>query len=248
VIVGRRTFYNNCSFDGDNTALGTADDAAVATDKSALLPGQTATSANFTTFFHGINGLMVDIAGVPNPANLVASDFIFRAGAGADPGAYTPAPAPAAMLVRQVPGATRTEFAWADGAIVNEWLQVTVKANTNTGLGAADVFYFGNLIGDANGNAMVSVADIAQTKAASGQAATVASATDFNRSSQVTIADIAIAKAYSGNSIPLITAPIAAPAEAASTSATAAPALLSASPESNLRKRRAARHRVFAER
>jgi hypothetical protein len=44
---------------------------------------------------------------------------------------------------------------WPDGAITNTWLQVTLEGNdeaggfnTNTGLAASDVFYFGNRIGD----------------------------------------------------------------------------------------------------
>ena len=37
---------------------------------------------------------------------------------------------------------------WADNAIQNLWLQVTVKATTNTGLASSNIFYFGNAIGD----------------------------------------------------------------------------------------------------
>ena len=53
------------------------------------------------------------------------------------------------------PGTDRVGFVWADGAIQNRYLEVTVRGNdaaggfnTNTGLAASDVFYFGNLIGD----------------------------------------------------------------------------------------------------
>ena len=37
---------------------------------------------------------------------------------------------------------------FADGAIRNTWLRVTVLANARTGLARPDVFYFGNLVGE----------------------------------------------------------------------------------------------------
>ena len=52
---------------------------------------------------------------------------------------------------------SRVEIIWADGAIENEWVQVTVLADADTGLAAPDVFYFGNAIGDSGnklGNSM----------------------------------------------------------------------------------------------
>ena len=62
------------SFDGNDPAANAADDAAIATDKTALLPGQTATFANYTSYSRGINGIMVDIAGLPG--NVTANDFV----------------------------------------------------------------------------------------------------------------------------------------------------------------------------
>ena len=61
-VVGRYIFYSNSKFDA------ASDDNAIATDKQALLPGQTATFANYTSYSQGINGIMVDIAGLVNPA------------------------------------------------------------------------------------------------------------------------------------------------------------------------------------
>ena len=52
-----------------------SDDAAIAPDKTALLPMQTARFANYTSFDKGINGIMVDIAGATDPASLGAADF-----------------------------------------------------------------------------------------------------------------------------------------------------------------------------
>ena len=64
-VVGRNIFYNRSGFDGNNAAANAADDAAIATDKSALLPGAAATLANYTSYTRGINGIMVDVAGRP---------------------------------------------------------------------------------------------------------------------------------------------------------------------------------------
>jgi hypothetical protein len=111
-------------------------------------------------------------------------------------------------------GADRVTLIWDDNAIQNTWLRITAKAGFGTGLGANDVFYFANLIGDANGNGNVTVADVALTKSLNGQTADPSSAADFNRNGQITVADVAIAKAYQGNSIPMLSAPAAAPAPA----------------------------------
>ena len=62
-VVGRYVFYNNSRFDGGST--GAADDAAIATDKQALLPGAGATFANYTSYSRGINGVMIDFSGMP---------------------------------------------------------------------------------------------------------------------------------------------------------------------------------------
>jgi hypothetical protein len=51
---------------------------------------------------------------------------------------------------------------WADSAIRNRWLQVTVRATDNTGLAANDVFYVGNAVGEsgnAPGDALVNATD-----------------------------------------------------------------------------------------
>ena len=86
-VVGENIFYNDSTFDGNNPAANAADDAAIATDKTALLPGQTATFANYTSYVYGINGIMVDIAGLPG--NVTASDFTFMVGNTNNPSAWT---------------------------------------------------------------------------------------------------------------------------------------------------------------
>jgi ELWxxDGT repeat protein len=221
-IKGRYVFYNDSFFDGNDAGASATDDAAIATDKSALLPGQTATAANLTNFSKGINGVMIDIAGLTNPAALAKADFSFRAGTDGDPRTWVVAPDPTQILVRPgagVGGADRIEIIWPDNAIADQWLQITVNATANTALAGADVFYFGNLVGDSNGNGSVTVADVAMTKSLQSQdTTTIVSPVDFNRSGQITVADVAIAKAHQGHSLALLTAPpptAAAPAAAA---------------------------------
>ena len=80
VVVGRHVFYNQSYFDGNNAAADAGDDAAIATDKQALLPGTVAAFANYTSYSRGINGILVDIAGLADPASLTAASFEFRVG------------------------------------------------------------------------------------------------------------------------------------------------------------------------
>jgi hypothetical protein len=162
-VVGRHVFYNRSKFDGDDPAASAADDAAIATNKQALLPGQTATFANYTSYVRGVNGVMVDIAGLPGA--ITAGDFAFKVGNNNTPTSWSTLATSPAVTVRPgagVGGASRVTLIWPDNAITRQWLQITVKANSTTGLAAPDVFYFGNApgeSGDSPNNASVSVID-----------------------------------------------------------------------------------------
>jgi fibronectin type 3 domain-containing protein len=235
-VVGRWIYYNNSSFDGNDPGAGPADDGAIATDKSALLPGQSSSFANYTSYSSGINGIMIDVANLPAGTGPTAADFSFIVGNDTNPAAWaTPAPAPASISVRRgsgTGGSDRVTITWGDGTITNEWLKVTVNATAATGLTSPDVFYFGNLMGEANGNGQVTVADIAMTKSQSGQSGLdPTSPTDFNRSGFVSVADIALCKSNSGAILAQISAPTPAPspapALAAATPAAAAPSATS---------------------
>jgi uncharacterized repeat protein (TIGR01451 family) len=223
-VMARNLFYNDSVFDGYDSADIAADGAAIAPDKLPLLPGQTASFANVSSYFRGINGIIVDVSWLPIGAALTAADFSFKAGAGpADPSTWADAPAPSvtALLGAGVGGSDRIELLWPDNAIQEQWLQVTVKATTNTGLNAPDVFYFGSLIGETGNDTagtvlQTTVADIALTKSMSGQTANIASVADFNRSGQITVADVAIAKAYAGHALILLNAPPALPPQSGS--------------------------------
>ena len=91
-VQGRHVFYNGSSFDGGGVTANAADDAATAPDKTPLLPGGQATSANYTNYSRGLNGIFVDIAGLvelPTPA-----DFEFRVGNDNNASGWATAPAP----------------------------------------------------------------------------------------------------------------------------------------------------------
>jgi hypothetical protein len=120
-----------------------------------LLPGEVATSANFTNYDKGINGIMVDIEGLTNPTAVGDGDFSefeFKVGNDNHPPAWPTAAEPGDVDVRDLGGGVdRVSFFWAANAIpTRNWLQVTMKAGDATGLAEDDVFYFGNAVGDAN--------------------------------------------------------------------------------------------------
>ena len=169
-ILARHVFYNNSAWDGHaefengDPAANEFDDAAIATDKQALLPGQTATFANYTSYHRGINGVMVDILGLADPEAVADGDFsefAFKVGNSNDPTLWQPATDPLDVDVRDLGGGVhRVTITWADNAIPNKnWLQVTVKEHAVTGLGADDVFYFGNSSGENTGNFRVDYGD-----------------------------------------------------------------------------------------
>jgi hypothetical protein len=202
-VVGRYTFYNRSAFDGNDPAPGPADDAAIAMDKAALRPGQVSTFDNITSYVRGINGVIVDLAGVPNAASVSAADFVLEAGVGT-----TWAPVGGAAVNRRqdagAPGVLRITLALPDGTAKNSWLRVTVKANANTGLTSPDVFYFGNLVGDAGGvgPATVNATDLARTRAAVGTAgASVVNRYDFTRDGRVDAHDVTAARMNQGRSL-----------------------------------------------
>lgn len=219
-VVGRSIFYNNSQFDGNNPAANSADYGAIATDKSALLPGGAASFGNVTSYSRGINGIIIDVAGLPDDPTV--DDFDFRVGNSSTPGSWAAGPQPTGIRVapgQGVGGSTRITLVWPDGWIRDTWLQVTVKAVPRTGLKQADVFYFGNLVGESGGAGAPIVTSSDRLGARNNPAtivspATVTSRYDYNRDSLVNSSDELIASP-TGIVLALFTAPAAvAPASA----------------------------------
>jgi len=215
-VVGRFTFYNRSDFDGQNGSSNIADNFAIATDKQALLPGQTATFQNYTSYSNGVNGIIIDVSDFDGVIS--SDDFTLLVGNDGDPGGWQPAPTPSFVSMYPgwgVGGTTRLELLWDNNAIQNEWLQVTLKANSVTNLAADDVFYFGNAIGETGNtsNALVDSGDElgARSNGTAAGGAAITNAYDFNRDKQVDEQDELIARSHRSGLLPLqlITVPAA---------------------------------------
>jgi len=182
-VIGRHVFYNDSKWDespgnpGGDPAANAYDDNAIASDKTPLLPGETATFQNYTSYTKGLNGIIVDIAGLAGTPT--ADDFVFRMGNDSSPGAWPLAPKPPNENITVRPGegaggSDRVTILWpsydtvnpdpATQAVAKQWLQVTVLPTPNTGLSEPDVFYFGNALGESGtgnfgGAALVNAVD-----------------------------------------------------------------------------------------
>ena len=213
-VFARQVFYNNSRYDHFDPAANAADDAAIATDKGALRDRQRAIFANYTSYTRGINGVMVDVAGLPAGDDLGEDDFLFRVGNVDDPSSWSTAPRPSSITVRRgagTRGSDRITLTWPDGAIKNTWLQVTVMSTAATGLARPDVFYFGNAVGevgDVPNAATTTALDLVRTRRAlSNRPAGITNAYDFNRDGRVNAIDYRIVRGSLGRGIRLIQTP-----------------------------------------
>ncbi len=158
-VLGNRLFYNGSKYDGNNTAINSVSDAlAIAPDKIGYVgSASSSTFANVSTFTKGITGVMVDLqSGIGAHASITTADITFKvspafSGTYNNVGTWTTATAPAAFSVilgGGTGGSDRVEITWNVNAIRNEWLEVNVAADANTGLSSPDIFFFGNAAGD----------------------------------------------------------------------------------------------------
>jgi len=217
-VVGRQLFYNQSGtasplrYDGNNAAINANDDLAIATDKSAYLPGTGAsTFANVSSYTKGINGIMIDLAGTHG--TITAADFIFRVGNNNTPNSWVAGPAPSSISVRAgagVSGSDRVTLTWANGAISKQWLEVILLANTNTGLeqkagypvGQGDVFFFGHALGDTGAGDTATQANVSATDEIGARNnplslfnnVPITNVYDFNRDAQVNATDAITAR------------------------------------------------------
>jgi len=199
-VVGRYVFYNHSAFDGGDPAATAADDLAIAPLKMALEAGGQATSANYTNYSRGINGIIVDIA---NPAGPIGEDdFRFHVGNDDNPGSWANAPPPVTVDVRGgqgTGGSDRVTILWDDYAICNQWLQVIVLGQ-GLGLTGDDVFYFGNAVtesGNSDLDARVTTIDLLLTRNNPRNflnPAPIDFPYDFNRDQRVNATDVLLAR------------------------------------------------------
>jgi hypothetical protein len=207
-VVARRLFYDGSTFDGGVLGSNDGDDSAIAPDKSAYLPGSgTSSFASVSSYSRGINGIMLDIPSTHGP--ITTADFVFKIGNNNSPVGWTSALAPTAVVTRAAapsPGFDRVELFWADAAISKTWLEVILRgndllggSNTNTGLAASDVFFFGSAPGDSGagnsgGYLVSSIDEISARNNPKTFTATKSDVNDFNRDGSVNSSDQILAR------------------------------------------------------
>lgn len=205
-VIGRNLYYNNSTFDHNTPGADPADDDAIAPNISAALgvlaSVPTLGQGNVSSYSQGINGIMIDVGRLPPFAQLDASDLGVRVTDRAA-GTWTAGPEPVAIQARPgagVDGADRIVLTFADGAIINQWLEVTLRPTAHTGLASPDVFYFGNLVANgasasAAGTVAVDASDLVGTRNAIGTVASSPRAPfDFNRDGVVNAQDLVIVR------------------------------------------------------
>ena len=189
----RHIFYDNSTFD---TGGPSGDEAAIATDKLPLLPGNPVTFANYVSHPGGITGILIDtdpLSGTPTDG-----DFEFKIVNDSVPSMWPAAPSPSIEFLPGggTSGADRIAFTWSDGSIVGQWLQVTVKENAAMKL-PGDVFYVGSApgeTGDSTSNALVNGFDFAGVRDNAANPAGMENRFDFNRDKIVDGEDLAITR------------------------------------------------------
>jgi hypothetical protein len=218
-VSGRWIFYNNCAWDGNDAAANSNDDHAIAPDKTPLLPGGQATFLNYTSYDQGINGIMVDVAGVAAGQTPTFDDFEFRVGNDSLPGGWTTVPPNPGVTLRRgegINGSDRITLIWTGtNAVKGQWLKVRMKANTNKNL-PEDVFYVGNAPGDTGdfaAQAHVDVLDELNCRHDPHNVSNPAALTnnqDFTRDKHVDLDDILVSRHNAtnvSNALNLITVP-----------------------------------------
>lgn len=195
---GRRLFYNNTKYDGESASANASDDNAIATDKTALRSGQTASFGNVTSFSQGINGVMIDVEALPD--TVTDSDVEVRTGNSSNFTTWTALAKPSVSVRRGAGtgGSDRITLVFPSGTIRNRWLEVTLRTTPQTGLPSDDVFYFGSAVcdtGDSASQFLVNSTDVLRVRR--GLSITfqpTTSVLDFNRDRVINSTDVQLAR------------------------------------------------------
>jgi len=218
-VVNRQVFYNRSTSSVFGNGSGNPT-AAIDSSKSALLLGGTASFNNYTNYSRGLNGLIVDIAGL---VSATSADFQFATWNGISATGFAATGATPTISVLPgagASGASRVKIEFPDNSIRNTWLRVTVLANVNTALTNNDVFYFGNAVGDVNvGNlagpqvtVRTNEADttaVRKNQSLNANSAGIANVFDVNKDGRVNAIDTAIVRqSQTSNALRTFTAPL----------------------------------------
>jgi Glycosyl hydrolase catalytic core/Ricin-type beta-trefoil lectin domain-like/Cadherin domain/F5/8 type C domain len=147
-ITNRRVFYNRTTSAVFGNGTGNPINA-IDSSKAALLPGEAATTANYTNYSRGLNGLIIDLTSPTNLSAISPASFQFASWSNFQdsvPNFLTINPAVTISTIAGggLNGSDRVKLEFANNAIQNAWLRVTMLADASTGLASNDVFYFGN--------------------------------------------------------------------------------------------------------
>lgn len=188
-VTNCRVAYIDTAWDRGNSEITIYTERAIAPDKEPLLPGNTATFANYTSHPLGITCIIID-----GLDGLTAADVTTKLGNDNTPSGWAAGPTPSVVALN---GKHYLQF--APKVIRGQWVQITIAANATTGLSAAYVCYFGNAPGDTGNstlNAQVTASDVALA-GLNGHTQTdpapIDDRYDFNRDAIVDAEDSAIA-------------------------------------------------------
>jgi hypothetical protein len=225
-VADRKVYYKGSGFAAGGTNIAAALDPSKVLALSGAEP-QTLSYANLINTTRGINGMVLDVAGLVT-TNLTNDDLVLRMSpqglfneAANPPSSWEPAPQSTIFVTAgtaTTPARIRLE--WPDNAIANRWLQVQLIGNANTGLPNTEVFYLGHLQGELNGQLVagsyfVSNTDLAMVNPLGGGLTSITDIRDVDKNRFVSNADgIAIRNAIvAGLKLRNITIPAAGSAE-----------------------------------
>jgi subtilisin-like proprotein convertase family protein/subtilisin family serine protease len=187
--------------------------AALETTKQFLRPNaqvQTAGPDNIINWMSGINGVVLDVAGLANQT-LSTADFQFRVSPPGAREAVTPASwsaAPSPQSISVIPGTSTTParivLNWPNNAIQNTWLQIMVKSNANTGLAEREVFYVGHAMAEMNFSTpyRVTAVELSMVQSAISNAILpVTNVRDINKDRRVTAFDLSFVQSRIANTV-----------------------------------------------
>ncbi len=212
-VVGY-VFHAGSSFEsgGVQAALDTGKTLAYESETPQML-----TFDNLINSSRGLNGLAFDVAGL-GTSNVTSADFHFQVSPQGvfDPQLNLPvnwATAPSPISVTVISGAPdRIVIRWADNAIQNRWLRVTMLATANTGLNTDQTYYVGHLLGETDaqvsgGSFTVAFTDITQIRAALGQVVDASSIYDINKNGTIAFEDISAMRSSVGAQLTVVSVP-----------------------------------------
>ena len=169
------------------------------------LTGGLGTSGSVISYDLGINGINIIFHDTPSgfADNVTASDFVFKvsdSGFNVDNDFSTWATGidPTGVEVTETVGSPSTgivKLMWDDNINQERWLEVTVKANDNTGLGGEAKLYLGSKIGDVlyntvgTGSFLTSAADEIAIRDNPGFGQPITNPHDINRDGVVSAID-----------------------------------------------------------